>query len=67
LRGLARSAAKAAAVDEERLAVGCDEQQRVALTHVDGFHQQRVAGVVDGPREDCGNRGQKQRGPGGEP
>ena len=54
LRGLVRAAAKAAAIDEQGFAVGGDQEQRVALADVDGFHQQRVArdaGWGAGPRQ----------------
>jgi hypothetical protein len=44
LRGLMRAAAKAAAIDQQGLAVGSDQQQGIALAHVDGLHQQGVAG-----------------------
>ena len=64
LRGLARAAAEAAAIDQQGLAVGRNQQQGVALAHVDGFHQQRVAGVLDRARQHRSQSGQQQRGPG---
>ncbi len=48
LRGLARAAAEAAAIHQQGFAVGGDQQQGVALAHVDGLHEQRVARVIDG-------------------
>ena len=64
LRGLVGTAAESAAIDEQGFAVGGDEQQRVALADVDGFHEQRVVGMLDGARRDCGSGGEEQGGPG---
>ena len=64
LRGLPRAAAEAAAIHQQGFAVGSDQQQGVALAHVDGLHQQRVARVLDGARRHGSQRGQQQRGPG---
>src|SRR5580692_3662476 len=48
LRRLMRTASKSAAIDEQSLPVGSDQQQRVALADIDGLKKQRVARVVDG-------------------
>jgi hypothetical protein len=64
LRGLMRTAAEAAAVDEERFAVGGDEENGVALADVDGFDEESVVGVVDGAGEDYGYGGEDQGEPG---
>ena len=63
LRGLVRAAAEASAIDEQSFAVGRDEQQRVALAYVDGFHEQCVVRVLDGARDDGGDGGKNQRCP----
>src|SRR5580704_10286287 len=50
LWSLVRAAAKAAAIDEQCLAVGSDQEQRVTLTDIDGFDQHSVARMLDGAR-----------------
>src|ERR1035437_7726611 len=63
LRGLMRATAKAAAVDEQRLAVRRNEEQRVGLTYVDGFHEQGVAWVIDGAGQNGGHSGENESNP----
>jgi hypothetical protein len=60
LRGLMRTTAVAAAVDEERFAVGGDEEDGVALADVDGFDEESVMGMVDGAGEDYGDCGEDE-------
>jgi hypothetical protein len=64
LRGLVRATAKAAAIDEERFAVGCDEEDGVSLSHVDGFDEESVVGVIDGVGKDYGDGGEDEGEPG---
>ena len=63
LRRLMRAAAKAAAIHQQGLAVGRNQQQGIALAHVDGLHQQCVARVIDRAGQTADHGGQKQRGP----
>ena len=58
-----RAAAVAAAIYQQGLAVGRNQQNGVALAHIDGLDEQGVAGVIDGAWQDGNNGGQKQRGP----
>src|SRR5580698_4254240 len=64
LRGLVRAAAEAASIDEESLSVRGDEEKRVALADVDGFHEQCVVGMLEGTRDRGGESGDKKRGQG---
>ena len=64
LRGLVWATAEAAAVDEERFAVGGDEKDGVALADVDGFDEEGVMGVVDGAGKDYGDCGEDEGEPG---
>jgi hypothetical protein len=59
LWGLMRAASETAAVDEQGLAVGSDQQKRVALANINGFHEQSVVGMLDGVRGYGGEGGQK--------
>jgi len=58
LRSLMRTAAEAAAIDQQGFAVGRDQQQGIALAHIDGLHQQSVAGVVNRTGQNSGRGGQ---------
>jgi hypothetical protein len=57
---LVRTTAKAAAIDEERFAFRSDQEQRVSLAYIDRFHEQGVAGVIDGTGSD-GSKGRKNQ------
>ena len=63
LGGLMRASAVAAAIHQQGLTVGRNQQNGVALAHVDGLDEQGVAGVIDGTGQDGNDGGQKQRGP----
>src|SRR5580692_1127652 len=65
LRGLMWAATETAAIDEEGFAVGSNQEKRVALANVDGFHEQGVVGMLDGARTYGGDGGKEHRGPGG--
>jgi len=64
LRGLMRTTSVAAAVDEERFAVGGDEEDGVALADVNGFDEESVMGMVDGAGKDYGYGGKEEGEPG---
>ena len=49
LRSLARATAKSTAIHKQRFAIGRDQQQRIALSNVDGLNEQRVVRMLDRP------------------
>ena len=64
LRSLTRAAAKSSAIDEQCFAVRGDQQQRIALAYVDGFDEQRGAGMVERARSHDGECGERKSNPG---
>jgi hypothetical protein len=63
LRSLMRATAQAAAIDEQGLAVRRDQEKRIALAYIDGFHQQSVMRMLDGARGNCNESSEQQCGP----
>src|ERR1035438_8385637 len=61
LRGLLRTTAKSAAIHQQSFARGRNQQQGIALSHIDGLNEQRIVRMIDRSRRD-GGKGRKKQG-----